>query len=278
MKKLLSVLLVLVLLVSTLVSCGQKADKTVIAVPDDATNENRALNLLVAQGLITLNSTADGLATVRDIKDNPYNIEFKEVVAAQIPNVLKDVTCAVINANYAIEAKLTPFITEGTDVSYPNIVCVKEGNENTDLAKALVAAVNSTAVQKYIADTFKGAVVCDLVNPGDGFDPAVDYAALAGQTIKIAASPTPHAEILKAAKDVLAQKNITLQIIEFEDYVQPNTVVEEGECFANYFQHIPYLNDFNAANGTHIVSVIAVHHEPMGIYSDKISSLDSIKK
>ena len=96
--------------------------------------------------------------------------------------------------------------------------------------------------------------------------------------LKVAASPTPHAEILAIARDILAEKDITLDIKEFTDYVQPNNVVESGEIDANYFQHVPYLDDFNAENGTHIVSVSVIHVEPMGLYGGKQSSLDAIKK
>lgn len=84
--------------------------------------------------------------------------------------------------------------------------------------------------------------------------PLVDYDALAGETISIAASPTPHAEILEVVKEILAEKNITLDIQVYNDYVVPNTVVEDGTVDANYFQHKPYLDDFNAENNTHIVS------------------------
>ena len=93
----------------------------------------------------------------------------------------------------------------------------------------------------------------------------------------MAASPTPHAEILAVAKEILAEKGITLDIKEFTDYVQPNNVVDSGEIDANYFQHVPYLDDFNAENGTDIVSVGAIHVEPMGIYGGKQTSLDAIK-
>ena len=109
------------------------------------------------------------------------------------------------------------------------------------------------------------------------FDETVDYSALAGETITVAASPAPHAEILEIVKDILAEKDITLEIIEFTDYVQPNNVVESGEVDANYFQHIPYLDDFNAENGTHLVSVAAIHVEPIGIYGGKQTTLDAIK-
>ena len=93
----------------------------------------------------------------------------------------------------------------------------------------------------------------------------------------MAASPTPHAEILNVAKEILAKKDITLEIKEFTDYVQPNNVVESGEIDANYFQHTPYLDDFNKENGTHIVSVAAIHVEPLGIYGGKQSDLEAIK-
>lgn len=86
-------------------------------------------------------------------------------------------------------------------------------------------------------------------NPTDGYDASVDYDALAGTTITVAASPAPHADILKVAKDILAEKDITLDIMEFTDYVQPNNVVDSGEVDANYFQHKPYLDDFNDQNG-----------------------------
>lgn len=94
--------------------------------------------------------------------------------------------------------------------------------------------------------------------------------------IKIAASPTPHAEILAQAKDILAEQGYDLQVTEFEDYVQPNEVVESGEYDANYFQHIPYLDSFNAEKGTHIVNAGGIHYEPFGIYPGTKSSLDEI--
>ena len=252
-----------------------------IAVPNDTTNEARALLLLEANGIIKLKEGAGITATIMDIAENPKNIKFKEVEAAQIPNVLKDVDYAVINSNYAIEAGLDPMsqslTVEGSYSAYANIVAVKEGNENTPKIKALVAALSSQKVADFITATYKGAVVSTVDAPTDGFDASVDYAALAGQTITVAASPAPHAEILAVAKEILAEKNVTLEVIEFTDYVQPNNVVESGEIDANYFQHTPYLDDFNAQNGTHIVSAAAIHVEPMGLYGGKQSSLDALK-
>ena len=252
-----------------------------IAVPNDTTNEARALLLLEANGIIKLKEGAGITATIMDIAENPKNITFKEVEAAQIPNILKDVDYAVINSNYAIEAGLDPMsqslTIEGSYSAYANIVAVKEGNENTPKIKALVAALSSQKVADFITATYKGAVVSTVDAPTDGFDASVDYAALAGQTITVAASPAPHAEILAVAKEILAEKNVTLEVIEFTDYVQPNNVVESGEIDANYFQHTPYLDDFNAQNGTHIVSAGAIHVEPMGLYGGKQSNLDALK-
>ncbi len=98
-----------------------------------------------------------------------------------------------------------------------------------------------------------------------------------GRTIKVGASVTPHAEILAVAKEVLAKENITLEIVEFTDYVQPNTAVESGDLDANYFQHQPYLTSFNADNGTHLVSVASIHYEPFGIYAGKTDSVANLK-
>lgn len=285
MKKIISVLLAATLLLTSLfvlTSCSDSSDKITIAVPSDTTNEARALLLLQEQGLITLKEDAGITATVRDIIENPYNIEFKESEAAQLPNVLQDVDYAVINSNYAIDAGIDPITQslamEGSSSVYSNVLCVKEGNENSDEAKALLAALESKQVADFITNEYKGAVVSVVENPGDGFDPTVDYEALKGSTISVAATPAPHAEILKVAKEILAEKEITLEIVEFTDYVQPNKVVDSGDVFANYFQHTPYLDDFNAENGTHVVSIGAIHVEPMGIYGGKQTSLDAIKK
>jgi len=101
--------------------------------------------------------------------------------------------------------------------------------------------------------------------------------AAEGGVITVAASPTPHAIILEHVKEKLAAQGWDLQVTEFEDYVQPNNVVESGEFSANYFQHIPYLNDFNAEHGTHLVSVAQLHYEPFGIYPGVSNDLSDIK-
>ncbi len=281
MKKLSAIILALITVLA-LAGCGKAKKEFTVAVPNDTTNEARALLLLEANGILKLKSGVGITATIQDIAENPYNIKFQEVEAAQIPNILKDVDYAVINSNYALDAGINPvkqsLVIEGSYSAYANILAVKQGNENEPKIKALVAALSSQKVADFIAQKYGGAVVSTVEKPGDGFDASLDYAALNGTTVSVAASPSPHAEILEVAKGILAEKGITLDIREFNDYVVPNNVVEDGTVDANYFQHVPYLDDFNAQNKTHIVSVAPIHVEPMGLYGGKQTSLDALKK
>ena len=160
---------------------------------------------------------------------------------------------------------------------------IDEAKRIIDNWRAIVGRLGAAAdvmtvrqVVDYINEKYDGSVVSTVDTPTDGFDATVDYDALAGETISIAASPTPHAEILEVVKEILAEKNITLDIQVYNDYVVPNTVVEDGTVDANYFQHKPYLDDFNAENNTHIVSVAAIHVEPMGLYGGKQTTLDAL--
>ncbi len=96
------------------------------------------------------------------------------------------------------------------------------------------------------------------------------------KVITVGASPAPHAEILEVAKDIMAEEGYNLEIKTFNDYIMPNEAVEDGSIDANYFQHITYMNDFNASNGTHLVSVAEIHYEPFGLYAGKTASLDAL--
>ena len=98
------------------------------------------------------------------------------------------------------------------------------------------------------------------------------------KTIKVAASATPHAEILEQAKSILKKEGYQLEVTVFDDYVQPNEVVESGEFDANYFQHVPYLESFNEEKGTHLVDAGDIHYEPFGIYPGTKKSLDEFPK
>ena len=144
---------------------------------------------------------------------------------------------------------------------------------STVLAGALalsLAACGSTASSSAAASS--EAASSEAVSS----EAAAETNDLAGTTLKVAASPVPHAEILGVAKDILAEQGITLEIIEYTDYVQPNMVTESGEVDANYFQHTPYLDSFNEENGTHLVSVGAIHYEPFGLFAGKTATLDEL--
>ncbi len=103
-------------------------------------------------------------------------------------------------------------------------------------------------------------------------------AIFAQTTLKVGATPEPHASILNLVKDDLKEQGINLQVVEFTDYVTPNEAVEAGDIDANYFQHIPYLNSFNKEKGTHLVNAAGIHVEPFAIYSSKIKNIKDLKK
>ena len=266
---------------SAAASTAAKLDKIKVAVPNDTTNEARALTLLEKNGFFKLKADAGLTATAKDIEENPLNVTVDEVEAAQVPNVLQDEDYAVINSNYAISAGLDPIndalaMEDGTS-AYVNVLVCKEGNEEEPKIKALVAALQSQQVKDFMDENYKGAVVSVVENPTDGYDSSIDYDALNGETVSCAATPAPHCEVLEICKDILAEKGITLDIQEYDDYIIPNNIVEDGQCDTNYFQHQPYLDDFNAEHGTHLVTVAGIHVEPMGIYGGKQDSLAPIE-
>ncbi|MBP5728950.1 MAG: hypothetical protein J6Y48_17935 [Clostridia bacterium] len=274
MKKIIALLVALVL---TLSLTAALADGITIAVPNDPTNEGRALLLLQAYGLITVDENAGITATVADITENPLNIEFVEVEAALVPNALPDVDYAAINGNYALAAELpAALLYENSASPYVNVVSVNEADKDSDKAKVLAAAILSQQVVDYFA-TYEGQAISVIENPTDGYDATVDYDALKGETIKVVATLDPHSFVLeKVVKDILAAKDITLEVIVVDDYVTPNTAVNDGDAFANYFAHQPYQDNFNAEKGTSLVTIAGVHVEPMGLYAGKQADLAAL--
>ena len=277
MKKLIALLIALAL---TLSLTAALADTITIAVPNDPTNEGRALLLLQSQGVLTLKEGSGLEATKGDIESSIVDIELVEVEAALVPEIKQDVDYAIINNNYALQAGLNPvedsLLIESADSPYVNVVSVKEGNENSDEAKALAAALQSQKVVDFINNTYAGAAVATVTEITDGFDATVDYEALNGKTITIAATPVPHVEVLKIAAEILAEKGITLDVKEVTDYVTPNEFVENGDVFANYFAHQPYQDSFNDGNGTHLVTIAGIHVEPMALYGGKQADLAAL--
>ena len=138
-------------------------DGASVAVPNDVTNEARALLLLETQGLIKLAEGAGLEATPIDIVENPKNLTFNELEAAMVPTILSEVDIAIINSNFALQAGLNPMedslAMEGGESPYANILVVKEGNENNEAVQALIAALQSDEVRDFIIETYEGAVV-----------------------------------------------------------------------------------------------------------------------
>ena len=145
--------------------------------------------------------------------------------------------------------------------------------------KKLFAAISSTLALALALSACGGAASSAASTASSTAASASTAAASSGATITltVGASPTPHAEILTdVVKPLLAKQGIDLVVKEFDDYVIPNTALEAGELDANYFQHVPYLNDFNEKNGTHIVVGTKVHFETMAIYPGKTATLDDL--
>ena len=149
------------------------------------------------------------------------------------------------------------------------LTACSSGSTETTAAQTTAAAADTTAA----ADADSAAEASDA-----GEEAAEDTAAASGELEKlvVGASPAPHAEILEAARDVLASKGYDLEIVEYTDYVIPNNALDSGDLDANYFQHKPYLDSFNEQNGTDLVSAGAIHYEPFGIYAGKTASLDAL--
>ncbi len=255
-------------------SLADLPDGATIIIPGDDSNGTRALLLLQQEGLIVLpeDASVDNGITVLDIVDDGgYKISAvnAETIPAQLKNS-NEGTIAAINYNYALAGGLQ--INDALAIedasgdaaqTYGNIVAVKEGNENDPAVLALVAALQDGAVDAFNAQTGAG-----IVAVSDDLTPLAEPV-----TLKVGASSTPHAEILEIVSDRLATLNVNLDIVIYDDYILPNTALEDGDLDANYFQHTPYLNSFNEANGTHLVSVGKVHYEPMGIYANGLESL-----
>ena len=144
-------------------SLEELPDGAVIGVPNDATNEGRALLLLEAQGLITLDDSSNLTATPINIVDNPKNLQFEEIEAKTLPSSLPDLDLAVINSNYALGAGLNPntdaLAIESSDSPYVNVLVVKEGNEDNAAVQALVEALHSDTIRDFITESYGGAVV-----------------------------------------------------------------------------------------------------------------------
>ena len=144
--------------------------------------------------------------------------------------------------------------------------------------KKLVSLLLSGALAVGLLAGCGGGTGTSQTPAGNSESPAAstETGSLEGTTLKVGATPAPHAEILEVVVPILAEQGITLEIVQYNDYVQPNNAVEDGSLDANYFQHITYMNEFNVSDGTHLVSAAEVHYEPFGLYAGKTATLDEL--
>lgn len=218
---------------------------------------------------------------------NPDGYQITPLEAAQLPLSLPDLDAGVINGNYALESGLNtsnPAVSieefnAETSVLRTNYVAVREGTEDSLKIKALVAALTSGEVNDYISSTYKGSVIPSFIDE-NGKEVASSSIPEADDdnVISVGATAVPHAEILKdVVKGLLEKHGWELDVVEYTDYVQPNTALEAGDLDANYFQTLGYLNNENSSRGLHLKAAVGVHIEPMGIYSEKVTSLSDLK-
>lgn len=247
----------------------------------------RIIALLLVLVVLCGCSNGSGSGETQSNPVNPHGYEIVAIEAAQLPLNLPDVDVAVINGNYALEAKLNEthpaveiesFDAE-TSVKRTNYLAVKQGNEESEKTKALVAAITSVDVLDYINKTYQEAVIPSFIDAeGNPVNSTEIPEAGEDNVIKVGATLVPHAEILKnVIAPVLEAKGWVLETVEFNDYVLPNTTLEEGEIDANYFQTLGYLKNQNEEGGLHLTAVVGVHIEPMGLYSQKITSLTDLQ-
>lgn len=184
---------------------------------------------------------------------------------------------ALLTVELGSQDTIAPAVSKGnsTLLNWLNDEIKALGNENffhKDYEATLVGTYGLDYENSLVVE---GGVIAAAVTTAAQTDAAPEEVSAKG-TIKVAATIIPHAEILAEAAKILAEQGRTLEVTEFEDYVQPNLVVESGDFDANYFQHIPYLNSFNEEQGTHLVNAGGIHYEPFGIYPGTKSSLDEL--
>lgn len=217
----------------------------------------------------------DTYATAKTAFENGTGVAWANDNTEVIAYALENEGYVVGIPSLGSQDTIAPAVSKGNDtlLNWLNDEIKSLGNENF-----FHADYEATLIDTYGAD-YEDTLVVEggaIVNTSDATLDAATIPQGNGETIKIAASPIPHAEILTKAAEILKNYGYELEIVEFEDYVQPNLVVESGEFDANYVEHLPYLNSFNEEQGTHLVNAGGIHYEPFGIYPGKKGSLDEI--
>ena len=251
-----------------------------IAIPNDAVNGGRALNVLQAADIITLEEGKELTPTVADIKDNPKNIEIVEVDASQTASLLPDVDAAVINGGFALDAGLSP-INDAIfhdDPSfyktnaYVNIIAARTADKDNELYKEIVKGYQTERTKNIYANDFHGLYIAawDRDQSAQSAEKTYDV------TVKLGIMGGSDEEIWDPVKEAVAAKGINIEYVFFTDYTQPNAALSNGDIDLNAFQHYAYLNDEKANFGYEIESIGDTYITALNLYSTKHKSLDEI--
>ena len=300
MKKIiLSALIVLFVAAFAFAAGSKEAVKTAplkIGVPDDATNQARAIKLLETAGLITVDPAVGFSPELKDVTSYIYNIEIVPTQANTLTSTLDDFGAATINGTYATSYGLVPskdaLIIEKQDESgnnpYVNILVARSADKDNPVYQEIVKAYNSEVFAKYLLAKYKEAYYPSVTYTDEGkysADTIVDFidnykSDKAGKTVvKIGVCGSAN-EYLNAVQYQLDQNgaNIYIDAIVFDAYNLPNEALNSGDIDLNAFQHKAYLNKEIAANGYKIEPICDTLIAPLSLYSKKASNLDQLKE
>lgn len=249
-----------------------------IAIPNDAVNGGRALNVLQAADIITLEEGKDLTPTVADIAENPKNIEIVEVDASQTASLLPDVDAAVINGGFALDAGLSPLNdaifhddpTYYTTKAYVNVIAARSADKDNELYKEIVKAYQTDRTKNIYANDFQGLYIAAWDEDTDSTE---DFG---GVTVKLGIMGGSDEEIWNPVKEAVADKGINIEYVFFTDYTQPNAALANGDIDLNAFQHYAYLNDEISNFNYEIESIGDTYITALNLYSTKHRNVDEI--
>lgn len=282
MKKILSSLVAFAFTLSVLLSlCACAGEKKVtMAIPSDSVGMNRALVLLRDLGYIKLDETVEGDFTTENITENPHKIKFVATDASSIAEKRYEYDYAAINSDDAfssgIEAKKEALAQESLFDSYASVLAVKKGNEKSDKAMALKAALESESVAECIFDEYDSFILSAVKEKTDGYNKKVDYSGLAETQITVAFSEKIQADVLERVGELFERKSITLKTVECADMASVSEKLEAGEADAAFFQSGSHLALFNLQET--FAEVCTVYSGPICIFGGAQSTLDALKE
>ena len=293
MKKLTSILLILVVVLS-LCACGKQKEAVKIGIPDDGTNLSRAIKLLETAGLITVKAEAGYTPEIADITGYLYNIEIIPTKANTLPATLDDYAASTINGTYAIPAGLTPSKdaliiekqSESGDNPYVNIIAARSADKDNPVYQTIVKAYQTQLVAQFLLENYKEAFF-----PAFAYDAKYSVDANFTQDILNYKSDKTGKTVVKigvcganndqwiAVQKVLDDENagIYIELVEFDAYNLPNEALNSGDIDLNAFQHKAYMNNEIKSQGYQIEAIGDTLIAPLSLYSKQVSSLEALK-